>query len=71
VSTASALNCAETALNGQLHTPTNLLPGKEPVYPPDRGLDGCGDRCGRRGEQKKFPPPVFETVGSVVSHYSD
>jgi hypothetical protein len=39
-------------VNGQLHAPATLPPGKEPRYPLDRRLGGPQSRSGRSGEEK-------------------
>jgi len=45
-------------VNGQLHTPAALSPGKESLYPLDRRLDGTQSSSGRGGEDKNSQPPL-------------
>jgi len=40
-------------VNGELHAPAALLPGKETWYPLDRRLSGPKRRSGRGAEEKK------------------
>jgi hypothetical protein len=52
---------------GQRHTPSSLLPGKEPPYPFDRRLGGPQSRSGRSGEEKNSQPlPVLEPP--IIQH---
>jgi hypothetical protein len=39
-------------VSGQLYDPAALPPGKEPLLPLDRRLDGPQSRSGRGGEEK-------------------
>jgi hypothetical protein len=39
-------------VSGQLHAPAALPPGKEPLIPTDRRLDGPQSWSGRGGEEK-------------------
>jgi hypothetical protein len=39
-------------VSGQLHTLTNLAPGKEPLVPLDRKLGGPQSRSGHGGEER-------------------
>jgi hypothetical protein len=41
-------------VSGQLHAPTALPPGKEPLYPLDRGQCGPQSRSGRGGDEKNL-----------------
>jgi len=41
-------------VNGKLHDPAALPPGKEPWYLLDRRLGGPQSRSGRGGEEKNF-----------------
>jgi hypothetical protein len=43
-------------VNGQVHAPTTLLPGKEPLYPLDGRLAGPQSRSGRGCEEKNSQP---------------
>jgi hypothetical protein len=43
-------------VNGQLHGPAALTPGKQPLYPLDRRLGGPQNRYGRVPKKKKFLP---------------
>jgi hypothetical protein len=52
-------------VNGQLHTPAALPPGKEGPYPLDRRLGGPQSRSGRSGEGDKYLPlPGIEVRSS-------
>jgi len=52
-------------VNGQLHVPVALSPGKELRYPLDRRLDGPLSRSEHRsGEKKKTLPPPGITFRS-------
>jgi hypothetical protein len=44
-------------VNGQLHAPAALAPGKEPLVPLDRRLGGPQSRYERGGEEKNSQPP--------------
>jgi len=46
-------------LTGQLYAPAALPPGKEPLVPLDRRLDGPRSRSGRGGEA--IPAPIRDT----------
>jgi hypothetical protein len=39
-------------VNGQLHSPTAILLGKEPLVPLDKGLGETQSHSGRGGEEK-------------------
>jgi hypothetical protein len=43
-------------VSGQLHAPTALTSGKEPLVPLDRRLGGPQSRSGRGGEEKNSQP---------------
>jgi hypothetical protein len=63
-------------VNGQLHAPAALPPGKEPLYPLDRRLGGPQSHSGRGGEEKNSqPPPGIEhgspIVRPVAQRYTD
>jgi hypothetical protein len=44
-------------VNGQLHAPDALPPGKEPWDPLDRRLGGAQSRSGHSSEKKNSQPP--------------
>jgi hypothetical protein len=55
-------------MSGQFHAPAALLPGKEPLVPLDRSLDGPRRRSERGGEEKNsqplpgLEPPIIQPV---------
>jgi hypothetical protein len=55
-------------VSSQLHAPTSLTPGKEPLVPLDRRLVGPQSRSGRSGEEKNsqplpgIEPPIIQPV---------
>jgi len=60
-------------MNGQLHTPAGLSPGKIPWYPLDRRLGGTQSRTGH-GDEEKNSHPLFglepPIIRSVQEHKS-
>jgi len=54
-------------MNGQLHAPAALTPGKLPPYPLDRRLGGPQSRSGHGGEEKNSqPPPRMSPYGKFL-----
>jgi hypothetical protein len=55
-------------VSGQLHAPVALPPGKQPLYPLARRLDGPQSRSGGGGEEKNSQPlsgletPIIQPV---------
>jgi hypothetical protein len=60
-------------VSGQLHAPTALPQGKEPLVSMDRRLGGPQSRSGRGGEQKNSQPlPGLESpiIQPVAQRYT-
>jgi hypothetical protein len=57
----------------QLHTPADLLPGKDPPHPLGRRFGGPQSRSVRYGEDKNFAPAGNRTpvIQPVARHYTD
>jgi hypothetical protein len=53
-------------MNGQLHAPAALPPGKEHRYPLDRRLGGPQSRSGHSGEEKNSNMAPAENQTPVV-----
>jgi hypothetical protein len=60
-------------VNGQLHAPAALPPGKEQLVPLDRRLGGLQSSSGRGGKDKNsqpLPGLEFQIIQTVTQRYT-
>jgi hypothetical protein len=56
-------------VNGQLHAPAALPPGKEPLVPIGYEAEWSQSRSGRGGEEKNSQPPPVDSVKNKLVRY--